>query len=71
MDAGVKRLPIAAVGEKMTNVLLVGMIIAKQSPRKVTCKSGMHIMTLFLLNLCFLRDKYGFLLKINHCLDSE
>jgi hypothetical protein len=55
MDAGVKRLPIAEVGEKMMNVLLVGMIIAKQSPRKVTCKSGMQFMTLLVLNLCFLR----------------
>jgi phosphoribosylanthranilate isomerase len=45
MDVGVKRLPIAAVGEKMANVLLVGVIIAKQSPRKVTCKSGKHFTT--------------------------
>jgi hypothetical protein len=46
MDAGVKRLPIAAVGEKMTNVLLVGMIIAKRNPRIVTCKSGKHFIAL-------------------------
>jgi len=45
MDVGVKRLPIAAVGEKMANVLLVGVIIAKQSPRKVTCTSGKHFTT--------------------------
>jgi hypothetical protein len=44
MDAGVKRLPIAALGEKIPNVLLVGIIIAKQSPRKVMCKSGKHFM---------------------------
>lgn len=48
MDAGVKRLPIAAVGENMTNVLLVGMIIAKQNPRKVTCKSGIQFIFNFL-----------------------
>jgi hypothetical protein len=53
MDAGVKRLPIAAVGEKMPNVLLVGLMIAKQSPRRVTCKSGKHFMALFLLNPIF------------------
>jgi hypothetical protein len=47
MDAGVKRLPIAALGEKMPNVLLVGIIIAKQSPHKVICKSGKHFMILF------------------------
>jgi hypothetical protein len=46
MDAGVKRLPIAALGEKMPNVLLVGMIIAKQRTRKVICKSGKHFMIL-------------------------
>jgi hypothetical protein len=49
MDAGVKRLRIAALGEKMPNVLLVGIIIAKRTPRKVTCKSGKHFMALFSL----------------------
>jgi len=47
MDAGIKRLPIAALGENMPNVLLVGIIIAKQSPRKVICKSGKQFMILF------------------------
>jgi hypothetical protein len=46
MDAGVKRLPIAALEEKMPNVLLVAIIIAKQRPHKVICKSGKHFMTL-------------------------
>lgn len=54
MDAGVKRLPIAALGEKMPNVLLVGLMVAKQSPRKVTCKSGKHFVASFSLNLTFL-----------------
>jgi hypothetical protein len=47
MDAGIKRLPIAALGEKMPNVLLVAIIIAKQKPHKVICKSGKHFMILF------------------------
>jgi hypothetical protein len=47
MDAGVKRLPIAALGDKMQNVLLVSIIIAKQTPRKVTCKSGKHLQLYF------------------------
>jgi len=47
MDAGIKRLPIAALGEKMPNVLLVGIIIAKQSPHKVICKSGKQFLVLF------------------------
>jgi len=47
MDAGIKRLPIAALGEKMPNVLLVAIIIAKQRPHKVICKSGKHFVILF------------------------
>jgi hypothetical protein len=47
MDAGVRRLQIGALGEKIPNVLLVSIIIAKQTPRKVTCKSGKHLWLYF------------------------
>jgi hypothetical protein len=56
MDTGVKRLPIAALGEKMPNILLVGIIIAKQTPQKVICKSGKHFMALFSLNFLLRKD---------------
>ncbi|PSN32080.1 hypothetical protein C0J52_19238 [Blattella germanica] len=38
LNAGVKRLPIAALGENMPNVIIIGIIIAKQNPRSFASK---------------------------------
>ncbi|KAJ9578527.1 hypothetical protein L9F63_005256 [Diploptera punctata] len=40
VNAGVTRLPIAALGENMPNVLIVGIIIAKQSIRLFNSKQS-------------------------------
>lgn len=55
---GVKRLPIGALCPGASNVLVVGIIIAKQNPRKIVRKS-------MYLSKYYVQSNYGTNIKFN------